>query len=186
MFVFTKTIFLEEEFYFNFDWPQIFHAYSCKPKDFTDMLPRIEWKCNGMKTRGFRRWSRSDTTRPWWFAGRDIFNICGQAVPRFVKNIKISSSFTKLYNQQIVHTQCCVCIIAAIILSRYRWLWSHYHALNFISLCLPVITARSVFQKIPELKVTKSKQVWFISSLEQITYALVGGLLEILKLTVKI
>jgi hypothetical protein len=54
----TKTIFHEEEFYFNFDWPQIHHVhvYSCKSKDFMDMLPRVEWKCIGMKTRGFRQW----------------------------------------------------------------------------------------------------------------------------------
>jgi hypothetical protein len=55
MFVVIKPIFHEEEFYFDFDWPQILDEYSCKPKDFTDMLPRVEWKYNGIKTRGFRR-----------------------------------------------------------------------------------------------------------------------------------
>jgi hypothetical protein len=30
IFVVAKT----EGFYFNFDWPQILHAYSCKPKGF--------------------------------------------------------------------------------------------------------------------------------------------------------
>jgi hypothetical protein len=55
MFVVTEPIFHKEEFYFNFDWPQIIHEYSCKPKDFTDMFPPVEWKCNGMKTRGFRQ-----------------------------------------------------------------------------------------------------------------------------------
>jgi hypothetical protein len=41
IFIVTKTIFHED---FNFDWPQILHEYSCKPKDFTDMLPWVEWK----------------------------------------------------------------------------------------------------------------------------------------------
>jgi hypothetical protein len=64
MFVVIKTIFHEEEFYFNSERPQILHEYSCKLTDFTDMLPRVEWKCNGMKTHGFRRWSnRVETSR---------------------------------------------------------------------------------------------------------------------------
>jgi hypothetical protein len=54
-------------FYFNFDWPQILHEYSCKPKDFTDMLPRVEWKCNGMKTRGFRRWEWCHNRGNWFY-----------------------------------------------------------------------------------------------------------------------
>jgi hypothetical protein len=53
MFVVAKNKFHEEEFYSNFDWSQILHEYSCKKKDRTDMLPQVEWKCNGMKTRGF-------------------------------------------------------------------------------------------------------------------------------------
>jgi hypothetical protein len=44
MFVVTKTLLHEEEFYLNFDWKQTLHAYSCKPKDLTDMLPRAEWE----------------------------------------------------------------------------------------------------------------------------------------------
>jgi hypothetical protein len=38
------------------DWPQIIHACTCESNEFTDMPPRVEWKCNGMKTRGSRRW----------------------------------------------------------------------------------------------------------------------------------
>jgi hypothetical protein len=54
MFGVTKTILHEEEFYLILIGHKFFmHIYSCKPKDFTDMLQRVEWKCNGTKTRGF-------------------------------------------------------------------------------------------------------------------------------------
>jgi hypothetical protein len=89
MCVVTKLIFHQEEFYFNFDWPQILYEYSCKAKDFMDMLPRVEWKFNRMKTHGFRRC------------------VCHQYCP-IIFNNKVCKSYLSLYHWKVISFHYCL------------------------------------------------------------------------------
>jgi hypothetical protein len=61
-------------------------------KSFYDQFVHVNYKA--ISQHYYKRTSRSDYTRPGWFAGKDIFYICGQAVPGFVKNISLC--FTNL------------------------------------------------------------------------------------------